>query len=53
MLAGFLTNVSPGTGNALAYSMLAVVAIWLVTGPLIVYYYWKKGKSSAAPTASP
>jgi hypothetical protein len=39
-----LTNVTPEVATVLAYTMLAVVAIFLTSGPAIVYYYWKKNK---------
>ncbi len=54
-LHGFmLSNVSAGTANTLAYLMLVVVAVFLVTGPIIVYIYYKKNKrmKAASPTGS-
>jgi hypothetical protein len=47
-----LTNVSLGTANDLAYLMLVVVAIFLISGPALTYYYWKKIKRlrAASPT---
>jgi preprotein translocase subunit SecG len=47
-----LSNVSIGTANALAYLMLVVVAIFLISGPVLTYYYWKKNKrmKAASPT---
>lgn len=49
-----LSNVSAGTANTLAYLMLVVVAVFLVTGPIIVYIYYKKNKrmKAASPTGS-
>lgn len=44
MFGAFLTNVPLGTADILSYSMLIVVAIFLVSGPAITYYYWKKSK---------
>jgi hypothetical protein len=46
----FLTNVPLGTANILSYSMLVVVGIFLVSGPFIVYYYYKKMKKMKAVT---
>jgi hypothetical protein len=43
-----LWAISPGTANLLAYSMLVVVAVFLVTGPIIVYIYYKKRKREMA-----
>jgi uncharacterized membrane protein len=49
----FLTNVPLGTANLLSYIMLVVVAIFLISGPAITYYYWKKNKKmKAASTGS-
>jgi preprotein translocase subunit SecG len=44
MLRSLFTNVSPGTADVLSYAMLLVVAIFLLSGPAIAYYYWKKSK---------
>lgn len=54
MFGSFLSNVPIGTANILSYSMLIVVAIFLISGPSITYYYWKKSKQmkAAAPTGS-
>jgi len=54
MFGAFLSNVSLGTANFLAYIMLLLVAIFLVSGPAIAYYYWKKNKlmKAAVPTDS-
>jgi preprotein translocase subunit SecG len=43
-----LFAISPGTANLLAYSMLVVVAIFLVSGPIIVYIFYKKNKREQA-----
>ncbi|MDG6953851.1 MAG: hypothetical protein JRN16_00645 [Nitrososphaerota archaeon] len=54
MLATLLSNVPLGTADALSWSMLVVVAVFLVSGTSIAYYFWresKKGKA-AAPTGS-
>lgn len=48
LLWGTLSNVSLGTANLLAYSMLIVVAIFLISGPIIVYIYYKKNKREQA-----
>ncbi len=54
MIASLLTNVPLGTANILSYSMLVVVGIFLLSGPFIVYYYYKKIKKGKAtsPTGS-
>ena len=44
MIGSVLSNVPPGTANTLSYFMLVVVAIFLLSGPAITYYYWKKSK---------
>lgn len=50
----FLSNVPISTANLLSYTMLVVVAIFLISGPSITYYYWRKNKQmkAAAPTVS-
>ena len=54
MVVSPLSNVPLGTADLLAYTMLVVVAIFLVSGPLITYYYWKKNKRMKETTpASP
>ena len=54
MLSAVLSNVPLGTADALAYSMIVVVAIFLLAGPAITYYYWKRNRRmKAAPAASP
>lgn len=47
-----LTNVSLGTANTLSYLMLVVVAIFLLSGTAVTYYYWRKNKrmKAASPT---
>jgi uncharacterized membrane protein len=54
MLDSPLSNVPLGTANTLAYLILVLVAIFLITGPTITYYYWRKNKKmkAAAPTGS-
>jgi uncharacterized membrane protein len=54
MLSSLLSNVPLGTANTLSYVMLAVVAIFLLSGPSITYYYWRKNKrmKAASPTGS-
>jgi uncharacterized membrane protein len=54
-LIGFLlSNVPAGTADILSYTMLVVVAIFLLSGPAVSYYYWKKNKrmKMAVPTGS-
>ena len=48
MFGPVLSNVSMGTANLLSYSMLVVVAIFLISGPSITYYYWKKNRQTKA-----
>ncbi len=50
MLDSLLTNIPASTANLLSYSMLVVVAIFLLSGPAITYYYWKKNKQMKAAT---
>ncbi len=51
MLSSVLSNVPIGTANFLSYTMIVVVAIFLISGPAITYYYWRKMKRmKAAPT---
>ncbi len=54
MLSALLTNISLGTADLLSYGMIIVVAIFLLSGPAITYYYWKKNKrmKAASPTGS-
>ena len=54
MIGSVLTNVPAGTANFLSYTMLVVVAIFLISGPIITYYYWRKNKrmKAASPTGS-
>ncbi|MDG6900393.1 MAG: hypothetical protein JRM80_00320 [Nitrososphaerota archaeon] len=52
MLGTFLSNVSLGTADFLSYLMLVVVAIFLLSGPVITYYYWRRNKKmKATPSA--
>jgi len=44
MVVSPLSNVPAGTANILAYTMLIVVAVFLLAGPAITYYYWKRNK---------
>ena len=54
MISSVLTNVPSSTANLLSYLMLGVVAIFLVSGPAITYYYWRKNKrmKAVSPTAT-
>jgi len=54
MFGSSLTNVPAGTADVLSYTILVVVAIFLISGPAITYYYWKKNKKmkAASPTGS-
>jgi hypothetical protein len=44
MIGTVLSNVPPNTADLLSYSMLVIVSIFLLSGPAITYYYWKKNK---------
>ena len=52
MLPTFLSNVPPGTADALSWSMLIVVAVFLISGPAITYYFWKQNKKAKAVSAT-
>jgi hypothetical protein len=54
MLSSLLSNVPLSTANTLSYLILVLVAIFLVSGPSITYYYLRKIKKmkAAAPTGS-
>ena len=52
MFGSFLANVPASTANILSYTMLVVVAIFLISGPSITYYYWKKNKQMRAGSPS-
>ena len=54
MFGSLLSNVPLGTANVLSYSMLVLVAIFLLSGPAITYYYWKKNRQlKSTPPAAP
>ncbi len=44
MIGILSTNVPPGTADILSYTILVVVAVFLLSGPAITYYYWKRNK---------
>ena len=54
MIGSMLSNVPPGTADTLSYFMLVVVAMFLLSGPAIKYYYCKKNKrmKAGSPTGS-
>jgi hypothetical protein len=54
MFSTLLSNVPLSTANLLSYFMLVVVAIFLLSGPAITYYYWRKNKrmKAVSPTGS-
>jgi uncharacterized integral membrane protein len=54
MFSSLLTNVPLSTANLLAYVMGALIAMFLLTGLSISYYYWRKNKRMkvASPTGS-
>jgi len=43
-----LLAVSLATANLLAYLMLVMIGVFLVTGPLIVYFYYRKSRKTRA-----
>lgn len=46
--------VSLSLANQLAYAVLGIVAVFLVSGPVIVYYYYRqKKKVEPASQATP
>ncbi len=49
-----LTNVPLGTANFLSYLMLVMVAVFILSGTVATYYYWRKNKKmkAASPTGS-
>ena len=49
MLGSLTTNVPIGTADTLAYSMLIVVAVFLISGPALTYYYWRKIRRVKVP----
>ena len=51
--AGLLSNVPPETANFLAYTMMVLVAIFLIFGPSVTYYYWRKNKKMKAAEPAP
>ncbi len=53
MFGSFLSNVPIDTANFLSYTMLVVVAIFLISGPSITYYYWRKNKRMKAASSQP
>ncbi len=53
MLNSVLSNVPAGTADLLSYSMVVVVAIFLISGPAITYYYWRKNKRMKAASPAP
>lgn len=54
MLGIQLSSVSLGTANELAYLMLMMVAIFLLSATSLTYYYWRKNKKmkASSPTGS-
>jgi hypothetical protein len=55
LISSVLTNVPSSTANLLSYTMLVVVAVFLVSGPVITYYYWRKSRrmKAVSPAATP
>ena len=54
MFSSLLSNVPLSTANTLADLILVIVAIFLISGPSLTYYYWRKNKrmKAAVPTGS-
>jgi len=54
MFSSLLSNVPLATANILAYFMLTMVALFLISGASISYYYWRKIRrmKAAPPTGS-
>ena len=48
MIGVTLSNVPLATANTLAYGMMVLVAIFLVFGPSVTYYLWKKNRRAKA-----
>jgi uncharacterized membrane protein len=44
LMEGLLSNVPLGTADILAWAMLVVVAIFLLSATGMTYYYWRKNK---------
>jgi hypothetical protein len=51
MFAEMLANVSAGTSGYLAYTMLGLVALFLLSFQAIAYFYWRKSKRMKGATA--
>ncbi len=47
-----LSNVPSDTANTLSYLMIVVVAVFLISGSAITYYYWRKNKRMKAVPAT-
>jgi serine protease inhibitor ecotin len=49
-----LLSVSLGTATMLAYTLSVVIVIFLLAGPSIAYYFWRKNRrmKAASPTGS-
>ena len=45
------SNVPAWTANDFAFTMLFIVAIFLISGPSITYYYLKKFRKMREPSA--
>jgi len=54
MFDGLLTSIPLGTANILAYTMLGLVTLFLLTGLGIAYYLWRQSKrmKATSPTGS-
>lgn len=54
MIGALLSNVPESTAVALSYAMLGLVVVLLVSGPALVYYFWRQNKKmkAASPTGS-
>ncbi|HYB07957.1 MAG TPA: hypothetical protein VEB87_07405 [Nitrososphaerales archaeon] len=54
MFSAVLANVPLSTANLLAYVMLGLVTLFLLTSLGIAYYFWRQTKKmkAASPTGS-
>jgi cbb3-type cytochrome oxidase subunit 3 len=52
MFQSALSNVPTSVATILSYTILAVVAIFLIFGPAIVYYYRRKAKRMNAASST-
>ena len=51
ILGSFLSNVPAGLANTLSWAMLVIVAVFLISGPIIVYIFYRKNKKEHSTAA--